>query len=116
MDYFGSEVDLLRKEKICSWCFFHYLQVVDNVITEDPNHTLFHRSSRSIIVTHEGTCGMAAGQPMHVNPAKVTVAVSAESHGRSDKNHKSQTITITPLIIEAFARQNLGTGSFPSHT
>ena len=101
---------------MCSWCFFYYLQVVDNVITEDPNHTLFHRSSRSIIVTHEGTCGMAAGQPMHVNPAKVTVAVSAESHGRSDKNHKSQTITITPLIIEAFARQNLGTGSFPSHT
>ena len=47
---------------MCSWClFFHYLQVVVNVITADPNHTLFHRSSWSIIVTHEGTCGMAAG-------------------------------------------------------
>ena len=100
---------------MCSWClFFHYLQVVVNVITEDPNHTLFHRSSWSIIVTHEGTCGMAAGQHKHVHPAIVTVAVSAKSHGRSDRNHKSQTITITPLIIEALARQNLGTGSFPS--
>ena len=85
------------------------------MITGDPNHTLFHRSSWSIIVTHEGTCGMAAEHFMHVHPAIVTVAGSAESHGRSDKNHKSQTITITPLTIEAFARQNLGTGSFPSH-
>ena len=100
---------------MCSWClFFHYLQVVVNVITGDPNHTLFHRSSWSIIVTHEGTCGMAAEHFMHVHPAIVTVAASAESHGRSDRNHKSQTITITPLIIEALARQNLGTGSFPS--
>ena len=84
-------------------------------MTEDPNHTLFHRSSWSIIVTHEGTCGMAAGQLMHVHPVIVTVAASAESHGHSDKKHKSQTITITPLIIEALARQNLGTGSFPPH-